>query len=446
LQFVIITDHGDGTGPLAPPVYLDGVLCVDGVEVSTNGGHYVAIDMPVAPYPLGGDAAAVVEDVSRLGGFGIAAHPHHPRREIAWTDWSTPIQGIEWINLDAEWRDDGAARLIRMPFDYLLRPAAAIASLLDRPTATIEQWDRLERSRPVIALAAVDAHGAGRRSGEGRAANLGLGPGYEASFRTLSNTVLLERPFAGVAASDARLLYDAIRKGSVYTVIDALATGAVLARRGPEGPFTVASALPDGARPDPVDDEGRSRLEVQLARSPGLPPVPWVFSNWVGPRRSVPSPHMPDVAIGSLPALSSPWRVEKDPASSGQVTTADGGFSLNYALAMGRSSQFVAAAADLAAGQGVSRPLGFEGSAVKPMRVSVQLRFADGARWVKSVYLDAALRRVTIGTEDMTPADPSGTAIPDPSTALSILFVVDLVNAKPGDSGSFSISTVSRRP
>ena len=29
--------------------YLHGVLCVDGVEISTNGGHYVALDMRPAP-------------------------------------------------------------------------------------------------------------------------------------------------------------------------------------------------------------------------------------------------------------------------------------------------------------------------------------------------------------------------------------------------------------
>src|SRR5688572_33149800 len=42
LQFVIFTEHGDGMRPPAPPVYVAGVLCLDGVEISTNGGHYVA--------------------------------------------------------------------------------------------------------------------------------------------------------------------------------------------------------------------------------------------------------------------------------------------------------------------------------------------------------------------------------------------------------------------
>jgi hypothetical protein len=88
LQFVVITDHGDGTD-IEAPVYVDGVLCIGGVEISTNGGHYVALGMDPSPYPLGGEAAAVVEDVTRLHGFGFAAHPDSAKPSLAWTDWST---------------------------------------------------------------------------------------------------------------------------------------------------------------------------------------------------------------------------------------------------------------------------------------------------------------------------------------------------------------------
>src|SRR5580765_2246725 len=40
LQFVILTDHGDGTRPPDAPRYLHGVLIIDAVELSTTGGHY----------------------------------------------------------------------------------------------------------------------------------------------------------------------------------------------------------------------------------------------------------------------------------------------------------------------------------------------------------------------------------------------------------------------
>ena len=39
LKFLIFTDHGDATRAPDPPSYRSGVLCLDGVEISTNGGH-----------------------------------------------------------------------------------------------------------------------------------------------------------------------------------------------------------------------------------------------------------------------------------------------------------------------------------------------------------------------------------------------------------------------
>src|SRR6202035_4530259 len=104
LKFVIFTDHGDATRVPDAPAYRSGVLCLDGVEISTGGGHYVAIDMPTAPYPLGGEPRDVVEDVKRLGGFGIVAHPDSPKPELQWRDWSARFDAVELLNLDTSWR------------------------------------------------------------------------------------------------------------------------------------------------------------------------------------------------------------------------------------------------------------------------------------------------------------------------------------------------------
>ena len=83
----------------------------------------------------------------------------------------------------------------------------------------------------------------------------------------------------------------------------------------------------------------------------------------------------------------------------------------------------------------------FRGRATQPMRVSVQLRFSpNGARWTKSVYLEATEKDVAVDVTAMTPAGNSQPAMPDLSGAQSILFVVDLVNARPGDTGSFTVS------
>ena len=126
LRFVIMTDHGDATRVPDPPAYLHGVLCIDSVEISTNGGHLIALDMPAAPYPLGGEADSVVEDVLRLGGMPIVAHPDSAKVELAWTDWTTPVAGLEWLNLDSSWRDESGIRLARVAFDSLLAARSSV--------------------------------------------------------------------------------------------------------------------------------------------------------------------------------------------------------------------------------------------------------------------------------------------------------------------------------
>src|SRR5262245_16160139 len=103
-QFLIFTDHGDGTRVPDPPTYRSGVLCLDGLEISTGRRHYLALDMTPSVYPLAGEPRDVVEDVRRLGGFGVAAHPDSPKAELRWQDWSAPFDGVEWVNPDTSWR------------------------------------------------------------------------------------------------------------------------------------------------------------------------------------------------------------------------------------------------------------------------------------------------------------------------------------------------------
>lgn len=445
VKFAIFTEHGDGTQPPDAPAYLSGVLCIDGVEISTNGGHYVALDMAPSGYPLGGEPSAVVEDVRRLGGFGIAAHPEHPAGELAWTDWKAPIDALEWINADAEWRDERPAALARVLFDYLVRPAPALASVFDRPVVTLERWDALEKTRRIVALAAADAHGGAKaRTGSEGGGAFGIGPTYEASFRSLSNRVLVDRPLTGDANADARLVLDALRAGRLYAVVDAISPDVVLSLSGEKG-FEAASVLPPGAQVFTMTEGNRRRIEVHAPRAPGAPPVPWVVSNWAGPRESQPAP--PDVvglAGETIPLpIASEWRVEKDPESSGRASGAGDVVTLEYKLRSdARASQFAAAVADLRETPALKR-LVFRGRAVKTMRVSMQLRFSpNDARWTKSVYLGPEEREVIVEVGGMVPADRIAARMPQIATARSILFVVDLVNARPGDSGAFTVSAL----
>ncbi len=485
LAFIIVTDHGDGMRPPDPPAYLHGVLCLEGVEISTNDGHYVALDMKAAPYPLGGEAAAVVEDVRRLGGFGIAAHPDSPRAELAWRDWTAPIDGIEWLNADSEWRDESRSRLARVLFDYALRPAPALASILDRPVAALARWDSLAATRPVVALAAADAHGGiGRGVDEGgtRRAAFGI-PSYEASFRTFSNRVILDAPLSGDAPADGRRVLDAIEHGRVFTVIDAIAGPGFIDFRGsgpgpkPEmgsvlrtavGTMSVDVSMPAGAglflanngrEFEPPSNAraghyssgfegmgGAVRFEVRVSGAPGTPPVPWLVSN---PMYVLPPP--PAVAATERETISIPisadatWHVEKDPDSRATLSADSTSVKLDYVLRSGaRASQFVALAADLHMRAPQFSEVRLMASSSRPGRVSIQLRYPDsgGARWGASAFVDASPREIVIPVDRMRPLDHQTGNPPSPSSATALLVVIDLTHARPGDAGQLAISTV----
>ena len=151
LQFIILTDHGDGTRPPDPPGYRSGVLTIDAVELNTTGGHYAALGLPATPYPFAGTPEDVIEDVHRLGGFGIAAHPGSPRASLAWQVWSSGFDGLEWINADSEWRDEAWWPLARTLLTYPVRAPQSFAMLLDRPDEVLSKWDEATRTRRVIA-------------------------------------------------------------------------------------------------------------------------------------------------------------------------------------------------------------------------------------------------------------------------------------------------------
>jgi hypothetical protein len=478
LKFAIFTDHGDGTRPPDVPAYIHGVLCIDGVEISTDDGHYVAIGMRPSPYPLGGAASAVVEDVARLGGFGIAAHPDSPKPSLRWRDQTAPVDGIEWLSADSEWRDESRATLVHALANYLVRPAAALASLLDRPSASLARWDAMTRERPVVALAAHDAHGGITGAVEdGDRAWVARVPSYEAAFRSMATRVLVDRPLTGHAPTDAALLLSAIRNGRVFTALDAVATPATLdfrfrsgeqeLRVGESGAFRpsgIASAratVPDagrlvlmrdggeiasvdgGALDHRVEQAGVYRVEVHAPKAPGSPAVPWLVSNPVYLRDRL-QPEVPPVrpvqVVRDLGGLA--WRVEQDPASRATLSAGEGAARLSFELKAGeRASQFAALVADLPPTSPSFDALLFTARASAPMRVSVQLRFGNGeARWGRSLYLDEQSRSITVRVADMQPAGSSRGPRPDPRGAAGLLFVTDLTNAAPGASGWFEVS------
>jgi hypothetical protein len=480
LRFVIFTDHGDGTRPFSPPEYIENVLCLDGVEISTNGGHYVALDMRSAPFPLGGEPSAVVEDVRRLGGFGIAAHPSSPKTGLAWSDWTATFDGLEWLNGDSEWRDESKRRLARAAIYYPFRPAGALASLLDRPVELLSRWDSIASLRPVVGLPAHDAHGGliSREDDGSRRPSVVRIPSYRASFRTFSVHAVLDAALTGSAPADGRAVLDAVRRGRVFTVIDALAGPAWLDFRADRGDtqatmgdalvfesevrLTVRTAMPPGGQlvlicggssvgssatgelSRAVSAPGACRPEVHAPAAPGTPPVPWILANPIYLLPVVAEPVGVEPLVETALALSDvDWLVEKEPTSTATVVKEGNGFVLNYQLGTGvRASQYVAAVASLRPPLPPYERILFTSSADAPMRVSVQLRFSGEERWVHSVYVEPDPRRVSLRLTDFVPAGRASSTPPDFRNASSLLFVIDLTNANPGTAGRIQVTDV----
>ncbi|MCM3880661.1 MAG: CehA/McbA family metallohydrolase [Vicinamibacterales bacterium] len=487
LQFLIFTDHGDGTRPPEEPQYRSGVLCIDAAEISTAAGHYIAIGMQQTPYPLAGEPRDVVEDVRRFGGVGVVAHPDSTKPALQWYDWTVPFDGIEWLNADSEWRNETTQRLGRALVEYPFRAVETLGSLLDRPEETLERWDRLTQDRRVFALAGADAHARlGRQENEAIGFRSGWFvriPSYDVSFRTFSLRVALDRPFAGDARPDAAQLISAIRQGHVSSSIDALATPAFVdfsassgnesARAGDHLPYVDGTAslvvrtnapsdgtivlrrngriLAEHAAPElkyaSADGRGAYRAEIYLSSSPGQPPVPWLITNpiYVEPAdwgRAVLTPV--DEATDRWPIQGGPWHIEKDASSTANVVSGspEDPVELSYQLSGGaKAGQYAALVLSTGNALRGHARLAFQGQAARPMRISVQARHPSrGERWQRSVYLDGTPRDISIPFTEMTPVAPTPAATFDPAAIDTVLFVVDTTNTAPGSAGSFVIS------
>jgi hypothetical protein len=439
LRFIVFTDHGDATRKPDPPAFIAGVLCLDGVEISTNGGHYIAVGMPESPYPLAGEARDVVEDVQRLGGFGIAAHPDSPKAELRWREWTAPIDGVELLNPDTSWRvhalQPGVApklRLVRALLTYPVRPSPTIADLLVNGSSAISEFERIADQRRIVALAGADAHAKleirNVDPGDNRFA-LEL-PGYRAALGVMTVRI---RPAAALtrndAAADADRLLRGLRAGHLYTAVDAWAAP-------PEFAFTATTANGEAAQGDEVTTVGPARLHVRSNAPPGFvtsvwqgqtrvaetakneadvdvqgPGVfrveirrgksagepAWITSNPIflrgqpRPPSRMPAAGEPDkkgraaaVKVASLfdGRTLTRWNTETDPSSLAALDLAlrvDGSSEvrLRYGLSGGANvGQFSGATVEAPPNPGPFNRLAFTARAEHPMRISVQVRAA----------------------------------------------------------------------
>lgn len=478
---VILTDHGDGTRVTEAPRRLHGVLVVDAAEISTWGGHYVALGARPSPFPLGGDPSSVVDDVAWLGGMGIAAHPGSPKDGLKWRAWDAAMDGVEWLNADSEWRDrprDLWAAFVTYPW----APAATIVHLLNRPIYELRMWDRLAAQRPVVGLAGHDAHARLGLRGVGEPCDGAVAvraPGYAAMFRAFSNVVRIDGPWGDDAAADSATVVAALRRGRVYAMLTGRGVGRVqrfeaasggrsasmgahLAPAGPvrvdaeiDAPLTATTSLVcDGTR---VTSHAGGRLTWMTDRPPGAcrlevtadggaETMPWIVTNPIYLRADPAgaAPHALPAEAAVLPVPQSgdaaAWTGETAPGAAAEAT-ADPRQTrrVGYHWRLGDTASTFAAIA-LPAPTDLARydRLILRASADRPTRVWVQLRTPNdgGRRWGRSVRLDATTQPITLPLASFLPMDGASAQVPPLADVKTLLLVVDTTHARPRTSGT----------
>jgi len=316
LHYVITTEHNnlqalrDGRQG-----WHGSVLVLIGMELSTRGGHYLALNVTQDIDRHALTTQEVIDEVNRQGGFGFIAHPYF--KKAPWKDWTVQgFTGIEGYNVLHDAIDENKMRLALWTLFSPREPF--YASILDRPYDPLSLWDRLiaQRGR-VVGIGAADAH-------EFHAMGVTFAP-YDDLFLLSRTHVLI--PSNQIAPTE---IYDALRQGHAYFSIE-LTTAArgfqffaeetqhVVGIMGDEVPFspglqlTVALPAPaelslfkDGRRIAsttgqfwhvPVNEPGSYRVEASRHGKP------WIFSNpiYVGGAS-------PEAAITSTLALRPPTR------------------------------------------------------------------------------------------------------------------------------------------
>ena len=492
LRFVVFTDHGDGTqSPARAPAYRSGVLCLDAVEISTEGGHYVALGLPQTPYRLAGEAARRRRGRATVRRIGIAAHPDSPKPELSWHAWDAPIDGLEWFNLDTEWRDESApaARCWRCCTIHG-GPGRRLGALVQPHRPLLARWDRLAQHRRIVGLAAVDAHArVGADAGPGGLLRLRV-PSYEASFDTARVAVEMPSPLSTDPAQAAAAVLEALRAGRTYSWLQALAAagrvelsafrmdGSTAAMGEFAGPLAGvrlrgAAAAPPGSAlrltcdgkvvatapaPGPVAHlvsapaPAACRMEIGWDRGGAF--APWLVTNPIYGRVSdAPARGPAPLPVGGT---STPLPSISTGASNGSRTPTDRWTVTRWNRGPCGSAIVSPRARRAASTQRSWRcrsrcpPKRARSTSPSPRTVRCGCPCSSGSqtagrmgfRWRRSVYVDASARQVRVRFDDLRPVAPNRRPHPVPTDVHALLFVVDTVNTSPGESGTVILRDV----
>ncbi len=206
LRFIILTDHGrPNFESLAVRGWKKGILVLAGSELSVNRGHLAAFGFSPPEHMFSHDAGEAASQIARLNGVSIVAHPFS---RVSWS-WGRLFlySGIEIMNAYSASQKDWVRSLPYLPA-ALLKPDFLMVKMLDKPTLNIKRWDELLRRRTVYGYFAEDAH-------------FYYGP----LFRLFRLHVLLKDPLPKDFDIASRRIFDALKNGRFFNVVDAAASG-----------------------------------------------------------------------------------------------------------------------------------------------------------------------------------------------------------------------------
>lgn len=240
LSFLAITDHNLAMSQAVvnaadPPDF----AVIDGEEVSTSTGHFLALGVSDTwARGSGYDARRLLASARQAGAVNFIAHPFGLREH--WREWDSPdYVGMEIWNDDAVWRQNSAFSILTSFLLYPINSRLALVRLARTPTENLAKWDELQQQRRVAGICGSDAHAAITVNSH----MLARFPGYYAVFSLIRQHILLE-PQADPNHASATAILNALEQGNSFCAVDALAPSDGFDQRVTSGPTSQQSAGP----------------------------------------------------------------------------------------------------------------------------------------------------------------------------------------------------------
>jgi hypothetical protein len=249
VDVVMLTDHNTRAGAVDEGWHGSVLLLVGEEATPARADHtlvFAGLSFAAHPFSRGSQ---------RFARFG----PGMPHTGLA----SPSLTGIELWSFVTD-----TAERIESVSEGLLFAAAPLRVLDHPPALNVLEWDRMCRSRRVVAIGGLDAHQIGIRVRGHVPLRL---MGYARSFRQLRTHVLCTALPSGSLAEDRTLVYEALAAGRCYIAVDALAPARGFSFWASDGTVMGGEAAFDGQT---LQASVPRPASLQLIRD-GIPVTSW---------------------------------------------------------------------------------------------------------------------------------------------------------------------------